>query len=63
MSQLWNYIISEFPAVFETSFARELLDNILEESEKIENIAERCDWLARMIPEVRSTEIRDLLLR
>ena len=63
MSQLWNYIISEFPAAFETSFARDLLDNVLEESEKIENIAERCDWLARMIPEVRSTEIRDILLR
>lgn len=63
MSQLWNYIISEFPAAFETSFARDLLDNILEESEKIENIAERCDWLAKMIPQIRSTEIRDILLR
>jgi hypothetical protein len=63
MSQLWNYIISEFPTAFETVFARDMLDNILEESEKIENIAERCDWLARMIPEVRSTEIRDILLR
>ncbi|GEM_PF-4616411 len=63
MSQLWNYIISEFPTAFETAFARDMLDNILEESEKIENIAERCDWLARMIPEVRSTEIRDILLR
>lgn len=63
MSQLWNYIISEFPMAFETSFARDMLDNILEESEKIENIADRCDWLAKMIPQVRSTEIRDILLR
>lgn len=63
MSQLWEYIISEFPTAFETSYARDMLDNILEESEKIENIAERCDWLAKMIPEVRSTEIRDILLR
>lgn len=47
----------------ETSFARDMLENILEESEKIENIAERCDWLAKMIPQVRSTEIRDILLR
>lgn len=63
MSQLWNYIISEFPTAFETSFARDLLDNILEESERIESIAERCDWLARIIPEVRVNEIRDILLR
>ena len=63
MSQLWNYIISEFPMALETSFARDMLDNILEESEKIENIAERCDWLARMIPQISSTAIRDILLR
>lgn len=63
MSQLWNYIISEFPTAFETSFSRDMLDNILEESEKIENIAERCDWLAKMIPQIRATEIRDILLR
>ncbi len=63
MSQLWNYIISEFPKAFETSFARDMLDNILVESEKIENMAERCDWLARMIPQIRSKEIRDILLR
>ncbi|PJJ26707.1 hypothetical protein [Lacrimispora celerecrescens] len=63
MSQLWNYIISKFPTELETSFARDMLDNILEESEKIENIAERCDWLAKMIPQISSTEIRDILLR
>ena len=63
MSQLWDYIISEFPTAFETVFARDMLDNILEESENIENIAERCDWLAKMIPQVRSTEMRDILLR
>lgn len=63
MSQLCNFIISEFPTAFETAFARDMLENILEESEKIENVAERCDWLVKMIPQVRATEIRDILLR
>lgn len=63
MSELWNYIISEFPTAFTTPFSRELLDNILEESEKIECIADRCEWLSKIIPEIRLNEVRDILLR
>ena len=64
MTELYRYILEEFPSAFlNNPFARGLLENILTESEKIESIAERCDYLARMIPEVNISEIRDILLR
>ncbi len=63
MTELYNYILDQFPRVFSNHFAADMLDNILEESEKIESISERCDWLAKMIPEVTVSEIRDILLR
>lgn len=63
MTELYNYIISEFPSAFTTHFANDMLANILEESEIIESISERCEWLAKMIPEVRLIEIKDILLR
>ena len=64
MTELYCYILEEFPSAFlNNPFARDLLENILTESEKIESIAERCDYLARMIPEVNISEIRDILLR
>lgn len=63
MSELYNYILDEFPEVFRTHFASDMLDNILIESEKIESISERCEWLTKMIPQVSLSEIRDILLR
>ena len=63
MSDLWNYVISEFPTAFTTQFGRDMLSNILDESEKIECVSERCEWLCKMIPEIRLSEIRDILLR
>lgn len=63
MSELKSYIISEFPIAFTIPFCRELLDNILDESEKIECIADRCEWLSKIIPEIRLNEVRDILLR
>jgi hypothetical protein len=63
MEDLRNYIISEFPTVFTTSFSRQLLDNILIESEKIGCIADRCEWISNVIPEIRLNEVRDILLR
>lgn len=64
MTELYNYILEEFPTAFSFNhFAVTMLDNILAESEKIESVAERCDWLAEMIPEITVAEIRDILLR
>jgi len=63
MFELRNYIINEFPAAFTTPYSREMLDNILEESEKIESISARCEWISMMIPEIRLNEIRDILLQ
>ena len=63
MSELYDYIIGEFPEAFKTHFAVDMLENILEESEKIECISERCEWLAKMIPEIQLSEISDTLLR
>lgn len=63
MSELYDYILNEYPSAFTTHFATDMLDNILEESEKIEKISERCEWLEKMIPQIRLSEIRDILLR
>ncbi|WP_342759458.1 hypothetical protein [Kineothrix sedimenti] len=63
MNELYNYIIDEFSSVFHNSFTRGMLQNILDESEKIEIISERCEWLDKMIPQIRIDEIRDVLLR
>ncbi len=63
MTELYNYIKDEFPGTTNTHFANDMLQNILEESEKIDSIAERCDWLAKMIPQITVNEIRNILLR
>ena len=61
--QLYIYMCDEFPSVFINPGARELLENVLEESEYIECIAERCEWLAKILPEVTLQEIRNVILR
>lgn len=58
-----SYMFEEFPTAFNSPFAREFLENVIEESEKIESIAERCEWLAKIIPEVTLNELRDVMLR
>ena len=58
-----SYMFEEFPSAFESPFSRELLENIVEESEKIDSIAERCEWLYNIIPEVTLNEVRNFLLR
>lgn len=63
MNELYQYIEYYFSEGLTTHFARDMLENILIESEKIESISERCEWLAKMIPQVRITEIREILLR
>ena len=63
MTELYNYILNEFPEAFSTRFAADMLDNILAESEKFDCISERCEWLDKMIPQVSLGEIRDILLR
>lgn len=63
MSELYNYILDEFRSALDTPFTKEMLENILEESEKIGCISERCEWLEKMIPEISLKEIRDILLR
>ena len=61
--QLQLYMFEEFPSVFTNPYARELLENVLMESEKIQCIAKRCEWLAKMLPEVSLQELRDVMLR
>lgn len=63
MTKLYNYILDQFPTAFTTHFVDDMLQNILSESEKIESISERCEWLDKMIPEVTLGEIRNILLR
>ena len=58
-----SYMFEEFKSVFISPFARELLENVVEESEKIESISERCEWLANILPEVTLSELRDIMLR
>ena len=62
--QLYIYLLDEFPKGINSIFARDMVCNILVESEKISNISERCEWLANMFcPNVSIKEIRDILLR
>lgn len=60
---LCSYMFAEFPSAFNSPFGRELLVNVIEESEKIELISERCEWLAKILPEVTLSELRDVMLR
>ena len=61
--QLCAYMFEEFHSAFETPYARMLLENIVEESEKIKLISERCEWLAKILPEVTVFELRNIMLR
>ena len=61
--QLRLYMLEEFPSVFMNPYSRELLENILTESEKIQCVAERCEWLAKMLPEISLGELRNVMLR
>lgn len=63
MKELFQYISEEFPYGMRSPCARDLVSNVLDESEKITCIAERCEWLAKMIPEITLEEIRNILLR
>lgn len=56
--KLKQYIFDEFPTVFETSFACEMLDNILSESEEIKDINYQVIYLTEMIPQIKEHEIR-----
>ena len=63
MKNLYAYILNEFSMSFETRFTRDLLYNILHESESIECVSERCEYLNRILPQITLTELRDILLR
>ena len=60
---LCSYLFEEFPISCYSPFAKNLIENIVKESEKIELISERCEWLANIIPEVTLKELRDVMLR
>ena len=60
---LCSYLFEEFPISSYSPFTRNLIENIIEESEKIELISERCEWLAKIIPEVTLNELRDVMSR
>lgn len=57
-----SYMYGEFPSVFETSFAREMLENILGYAESLSDESERCNFLSSMIPQITEKEIRNFLL-
>ena len=52
-----NYIIEEFPTVFTTHFAVEMLENILNYAEGMSEI-EQYNFLCSMIPQMSEQEIR-----
>lgn len=63
MMNLYEYLLIEYPAYFNSDYVTDMLYNILVESQKIDSMSLRCNWLDKMIPGVRLSEIRDVLLR
>ena len=58
-----SYMFTAYKSAFTSTFAKELLENVVKESEKIESISERCEWLANILPRVTLSELRDVMLR
>ena len=63
MSELYNYVVNLLSDNQSKQFTTDMLDDILDQSEKIECISERCEWLSERIPYITHSEIRDILLR
>lgn len=55
------YIFEEFPTVFENSFSREMLENILAHSEEIKDKNEQVIYIMEMIPQIRENEVRQFI--
>lgn len=56
------FLFEEFPSVFETSFAREMLENILNYAESLGDETEQYNFLTVMIPQVSDRELRKVFL-
>jgi len=63
MSELYNYVLDMAPIASPSNYISDMLENILDQSEKIECIHDRCEWLSKMLPNITDKEIRDILLR
>lgn len=57
-----QYLYEEFPSVFENSFSREMLSNILDYAETIGDENEQYLFLGNMIPQVSERELRSVFL-
>lgn len=57
-----NYMFEEFPSVFETSFAREMLQNILDYAESLGDKSKQYNYLSAMLPQVTNSELRKVSL-
>lgn len=57
-----DFMFNEFPTAFETSFAREMLENILYYAESLGDETEQYNFLTNMIPQVSDYELRKVFL-
>lgn len=55
-------MFEEFPSVFEFSFSREMLSNILDYAGTFSDENEQYNFLSNMIPQVSDREIKKLYL-
>lgn len=54
-----QFMYNEFPTVFENSFSREMLSNILAYAEGMEE-TEQYNFLCGMIPEITERELKEV---
>lgn len=57
-----QFMYYEFPYVFENSFTREMLSNILAYAENMDDPTERYNFLSGIIPEVTEEELKEIHL-
>ena len=60
---LLSYMFEVYPSSFSLPSAKKRLERVIKESEKIDRISERCEWLAKRLPETTLSELRDVMLR
>lgn len=57
VTELKQYLFSEFPTAFESNFAREMLENILEFSQSFDDLNIQFAFVQKMIPEIHVNEL------
>lgn len=58
--KLKHYIAKEFPEVFESHFATEMLDNVIDHMQDISH-EEQFDYIIDMIPELTEEELNNFI--